>query len=236
VLVARTGLAPASRPAQRGEVITLWGTGFGPTADQIPSGQVLLRPYPLVNVGDLRITLGGKDARVTFAGMTIAGVVQINAVIPADVADGDQVVVAEIAGSRTQDNTFLTVQRAAAVASIQIAYRLDPWLISGNYGQGFWASPAVLGPTTQGTSTFAIEIRAEGLDAQGNGLNIDPDWIPTDPGMLTLSPGQGSKVKLTIQRAGQCNVRVRSNEVFKDLSIKAEYLRDNVIQVEITQR
>ena len=27
---------------------------------------------------------------------------------------------------------------------IQISYRLDPWLVSGNYGAGFWGSPAVL--------------------------------------------------------------------------------------------
>src|ERR1043166_1989757 len=38
-------------------------------------------------------------------------------------------------------------------AGIDIAFRLDPWLLSGFYGSGFWASPVVFGPFVQNEKT-----------------------------------------------------------------------------------
>lgn len=235
-LIAKLGLAPASRPAMPGETVTLWGTGFGPTADPTPSGQVLTKAYPLLNVGDVKVTVGGEDARVTFAGMTSAGIGQINVVIPSDAADGDQLIVAELGGIRTQENVLIAVQGTAAVRRIQVAYRLDPWLISGNYGGGFWASPAVLGPATQGSSIFVTEIRAEGIDALGDSTTIEPEWIALDPEMLGLSATHGTTVTLTVRRAGRSILRVTSENTYKDLAINAVNVKSNVLQVDIAQR
>jgi len=113
VPVAKVGQRPGvtSRPAEPGEEIVLWGTGFGPTGEQVPSGQVLTRPYPLADPAGLKVSIGGRDARVTFAGVTLAGVCQINVVVPPELVDGDQVVLAEIGGARTQSSVFIAVQR-----------------------------------------------------------------------------------------------------------------------------
>jgi hypothetical protein len=119
-------------------------------------------------------------------------------------------------------------------ADIQVSYRLDPWLVSGNYGGGFWGSPAVLGPATQGRPTFVVRARAQGLDAAGRPLT-DFEWVPADPGMVRVSPGRGSEVTITVERAGQSTLHVTSGGSTRELVIKAES-RGDAITVEIAQR
>lgn len=57
------------------------------------------------------VYIGGMQAKVTWAGLSAAGLCQLNVTVPASLADGDAGVVAEIAGARTQANVFLTVAR-----------------------------------------------------------------------------------------------------------------------------
>ena len=51
--------------------------------------------------------IAGQPALVQFAGMTFAGVFQINIQVPDGIADGDLPVVLQIDGKPSQDNTFL---------------------------------------------------------------------------------------------------------------------------------
>ncbi len=236
-LVALEGQAPgvASRPAAPGEVIVLWGTGFGPTAERVPSGQVITRAYPLADPGALRVTVGGGDARVTFAGVTIPGVYQINVELPAGLAGGDYAVQAEIGGARTQNNAFLAVRRTGAT-TIQVSYRLDPWLVYGTIGAGTWASLPVFGPVTQRGRTFTMPVRAQGLDAAGLPVAISPaTWVSSDPEMVLVEPGEGAEVKLTVRRAGESGVLVASQGFSKELVIKAAYVGED-LHVEIVQK
>ncbi|MDP2997123.1 MAG: choice-of-anchor V domain-containing protein [Bryobacterales bacterium] len=236
-LVALEGQSPgvASRPAAPGEEIVLWGTGFGPTAERVPSGQGIARAYPLADPGALRVTVGGRDARVTFAGVTIPGVYQINVEMPAGLAGGDHAVQAEIGGARTQNNAFLAVRRPAAT-TIQVSYRLDPWLVYGTTGAGTWASPPVFGPVTQRGRTFTMPVRAQGLDAAGLPVAISPaTWISSDPERVLVEPGEGVEVKLTVQRAGESSLLVASQGSSKELVIKAAYV-DDALYVEIAQK
>ena len=100
------------RPVKPGDLVQLFGTGFGPTEPPLPAGQIPVFP-PLFNLVDqVDVRVGGQTARVLFAGAApgLAGVVQIVIEIP-EVADGDQSVVAEIAGRPTQANALIPVQR-----------------------------------------------------------------------------------------------------------------------------
>jgi hypothetical protein len=117
---------------------------------------------------------------------------------------------------------------------IQISYRLDPWLLSGNYGTGFWGSPPVLGPATQGGRTFVVQARALAPDPGGRPIT-DAEWVPADPAMVRVTPSRGSDVKITVEGAGQSTLRVKSGGTTKELVIKAEY-RGDAIQVEIAQQ
>ena len=87
------GLFPATppyllaSPVQPGEVITLWGTGFGPTNPPVPAGWVFSGANPLANT--VTATIGGQPAAIQFAGIVGAGLVQINVQVPPGIANGD---------------------------------------------------------------------------------------------------------------------------------------------------
>ena len=77
-----------------------------------------------------------------------------------------------------------------------------------------------------------IEAKAEGLNAKGQRISINPEWIPSDPDMVTVSTRQGKDVKLTVHNEGESKLKVISMGVTKELTIKALY-KSNVIQVAI---
>ena len=108
-LVGKASLYPgATTPARPGEVITLWGTGFGRTTPEIPNGELVSVPGPLILPPV--VTIGGITADVQFAGLTAPGLYQINVTVPAAAPDGDLTVVVQAEGARTQDNAYITVQ------------------------------------------------------------------------------------------------------------------------------
>jgi protocatechuate 3,4-dioxygenase beta subunit len=95
----------AARP---GDVITLWGTGFGPTNPEYDPSSLVTGAIPLANPVAIRI--GPAAATVQYAGMSGSGLNQFNIVVP-DLANGDYPVVAQIAGVRTAAIVRLRIQR-----------------------------------------------------------------------------------------------------------------------------
>jgi uncharacterized protein (TIGR03437 family) len=91
-------------------VIILYTTGFGPTSPPIPSGQVVNSAAPVVNLSAITATIGGLPAPVQWAGITIAGVWQLNVQVPAGAASGDAAIVAQIGGKSTQGGAFIAIQ------------------------------------------------------------------------------------------------------------------------------
>ena len=103
------GTALTTRRARPGETILLFGTGFGPTNPAVPAGQEFSGAARLAN--DVRITIGGMAADVSFAGLSGVGLYQFNVVVPPAVPDGDQAVVATINGVQSPAGIFLAVGR-----------------------------------------------------------------------------------------------------------------------------
>jgi uncharacterized protein (TIGR03437 family) len=97
---ADSSYVTAATPAKPGEVIILWGTGFGPANPTVPAGQVFSGANPLANA--VTVTIGGQTAAVDFAGVVGAGLVQINVHVPASISNGDAAVVATVGGVSTQ--------------------------------------------------------------------------------------------------------------------------------------
>ena len=87
-------------PAKPGEVIVLWGTGFGPASPPVAAGQVFSGASKLAN--PVTITIGGQPAAVDFAGVVGAGLVQINVHVPNSINNGDAPVVVTVGGVSTQ--------------------------------------------------------------------------------------------------------------------------------------
>ena len=108
--VAPAGLIPGAtcRPASPGEIILLFGTGFGATEPASPSAELVSQPAELIAPSAIQI--GGTVATTLFAGLVTPGLYQFNVTVP-PVADGDQPVVIEIGGLRSQENTYIPVGR-----------------------------------------------------------------------------------------------------------------------------
>lgn len=102
VLVQPTG------PAEAGETITLYGTGFGPTNPPAPEGENITTAFPIA--GALNLSIGGLPAEVTFAGLVSPGLYQINAKIPANVSTGDLAVTAQVSSGRSPDGVLLSTR------------------------------------------------------------------------------------------------------------------------------
>ena len=90
----------SSSPARPGEVIILWGTGFGPSDPAVTAGQVYSGASKLAN--SVSATIGGQSAIVDFAGIVGAGLVQINVHVPTNISGGDVAVVTSIGGAFSQ--------------------------------------------------------------------------------------------------------------------------------------
>jgi virginiamycin B lyase len=114
---AREYLAPSgslsfgtpSRAATAGDTIELYGTGFGPTTPPSPDGQVFFDAYATTT--PVNITIGGLNAKVTWAGLSSVGLYQLNIIVPTGLAIGDALVVAAVGGvtSRT-DGIFIPIR------------------------------------------------------------------------------------------------------------------------------
>ncbi len=98
-------------PAKPGDVITLWGTGFGPTNPSVPAGQEPTVAGPPTQ-NPVTVTLGGTAVPVLGAVLSsYAAVYQIAIQIPASMSDGDYPIVATVSGAQSPASSFLTVQR-----------------------------------------------------------------------------------------------------------------------------
>jgi uncharacterized protein (TIGR03437 family) len=111
VAVGRSGLfggARESRPAAPGGAVSLYGTGFGRTDPPVETGTIFIGAAPLENLEELEITIGGVPAKVLWAGISGAGLYQINIEIP-DLPPGDYLLEALCEGVPTQANLSITI-------------------------------------------------------------------------------------------------------------------------------
>jgi len=98
------------RPAQPGETLLLFGTGFGPTQPAVAAGTSFSGAMPLAAGHGLSIRIGGVPADVPFAGLAGPGLYQFNLVVP-DLPDGEHSVEAEVFGASVPSTQFLSVKR-----------------------------------------------------------------------------------------------------------------------------
>jgi uncharacterized protein (TIGR03437 family) len=95
-----------AQSAKSGDVLQLYGTGFGPTNPAVTPGTVFTGSAPLTNA--VTITIGGVSAQVSYAGLVAAGLYQFNVTVP-QLATGDQEVIATIDSIRTPSGALLKI-------------------------------------------------------------------------------------------------------------------------------
>ena len=57
------------------------------------------------------MSIGGAPAQVSFAGLISAGLYQVNVVVPAGLAAGDNAIVLQAGGVSSQANAFVSVSQ-----------------------------------------------------------------------------------------------------------------------------
>lgn len=102
----------AGHPAKTGDYISLYITGAGQTNPGGTDGLINALPLPLP-IAPVKVTIGGKDATVNFAGGapgSVAGVIQVNAQIPPGITVGAAVpVVVQVGTSNSQPGVTIAV-------------------------------------------------------------------------------------------------------------------------------
>jgi len=82
--------------------------------------------------------------------------------------------------------------------------------------------------------TVSIDLKASGVDNNGNEVAINPSWTSDDPSMIKLSSNEGSQVTLTVIKEGESALEASSDGISKKLLISA-FNRDGFFHVYITQ-
>ena len=95
------------RPAKPGEVITLYGIGFGPVSPSTPAGTIATQAGSLTN--PVTVQFGSTPATVQYAGLApgFVGLYQFNVQVP-NILAGDWPLVVSVNGTAVAPNLFVT--------------------------------------------------------------------------------------------------------------------------------
>jgi uncharacterized protein (TIGR03437 family) len=113
-IVANPSLVPGAAPAKAGDIVSLFGTGFGDTTPAVASGEMPGGQAALVN--SVAVTIGTtllSSSDILYAGLSpgsISGLYQFNVRIPEGTPSGDVPVSMVISGVQTQTGTTIPIQ------------------------------------------------------------------------------------------------------------------------------
>jgi uncharacterized protein (TIGR03437 family) len=99
-----------SRRAQPGDVVTLYGVGFGPVTPAIPAGQVAQQANSLTN--GMQVFFEGTAAAMPYAGLApgAVGLYQFNVVVPNVPASDTTLLTFTLGGTPGTQNLFIAIQ------------------------------------------------------------------------------------------------------------------------------
>lgn len=106
-------LNSASNPARRGEIVSLFGTGQGPTDPPLGSGQPAGSAQLSRVIAPLTVTIGGQQAAIEFAGLApgFVGLLQLNVRTPLASSIGPATPVELIIdGTAAQQNATIAIE------------------------------------------------------------------------------------------------------------------------------
>ncbi len=111
-IIGPTGnsLGYATVAAKAGDSVELFGVGFGPTNPALPSGQALAAGQYGTATLPLTLLINNQNVIPSFAGVTQAGLYQINLTIPGGLGTGDVSLAGTVAGPQTPAGVVISLQ------------------------------------------------------------------------------------------------------------------------------
>jgi uncharacterized protein (TIGR03437 family) len=94
--------------AKAGDVVELFAVGLGPTNPTVPAGEAFSGAAQTTNLVNLLIN--NVKVSPSFAGLSGAGVYQINLTVPSGLGTGDVALVATVGGTQTPPNVVVSLQ------------------------------------------------------------------------------------------------------------------------------
>jgi uncharacterized protein (TIGR03437 family) len=94
--------------ATAGDTVELFGVGFGATNPSVPSGQAYSGAAPTVD--SVTVYIDGAPVIPGFAGLSSAGLYQLNITIPSALPTGDVTIQGAVSNSVTQDGVVIALQ------------------------------------------------------------------------------------------------------------------------------
>lgn len=166
-LLGPTGrsLGYATVAAQAGDVVELFGVGFGPTTPAVRAGAPFTGAAP--SNYPVSLYINGVAVKTRFVGLSSAGLFQINLVVPSGLGEGDVSIQATVGGMQTQAGAVFSLQNAAAGGGYT-------WVGGGSGGgtgggAGFGSGGGVGGGTGGGTGGGAGGGTGGGTGGTGGG-------------------------------------------------------------------
>jgi uncharacterized protein (TIGR03437 family) len=103
-----TSLGYKTVAAKPGDMVELFSVGLGPTSPPVPAGQAFSGAAATTN--PVQLAIGGTTAIPLFAGLSAAGIYQINVTVPAGLGTGDQPLAGITGGVQTQAGVVISLQ------------------------------------------------------------------------------------------------------------------------------
>jgi uncharacterized protein (TIGR03437 family) len=105
-------LVDTTHPATQGHALVIYCTGLGEVTPSVPTGAPAPSDPIAHTVNTVTVTIGGMDALVKFSGLTptLAGLYQVNVIIPTGITPGNQVPLVVTAAGQSSTPVTITVQ------------------------------------------------------------------------------------------------------------------------------
>jgi trimeric autotransporter adhesin len=103
-----TSVGYATVAAQAGDAIELFAVGLGPTHPPVPAGQPSTGAAPTTNA--VNVLINNVSVTPAFAGLSGAGLYQLNLTVPVGLGAGDVPIEALVGGAQTQSGVVLSLR------------------------------------------------------------------------------------------------------------------------------
>ena len=201
ILNQNGSLNTPSNPAAVGSIVVLYGTGEGQTTPSGIDGSVASAVFPKP-VLPVSISIGGRDARVLYAGAApnlVAGVLQVNVEVPAGLAGGNQPVLltvgsissqpgltVAIAGGQTQAPVIAVTPASLDFGNVSVGQTKDLTLTVRNNGTAILTVAQLGSSNPRFSSAQSTPFTVIPGSSQNIVIRFSPAAAGTQTGVITL--------------------------------------------------